>query len=80
MPPGHLETNVKGGFGVQSDWLQLCNLVKKVGVKPHWEKSGENNITEARHAQVIIGSENVKIVTGKLIRKNKNNSLMIWKI
>ena len=24
---GHLETNVKGGFGVQSDWPQLCNLV-----------------------------------------------------
>ena len=27
---GHLETNVKGGFGAQSDWPQLCNLVKKL--------------------------------------------------
>ena len=61
---------MKGGFGVQSDWPQLCNLVKKVGVQLHWEKSGENNIIEAGHAQVIIGSEKVKIVTGKLIRKN----------
>ena len=67
---GHLETNVKCGFGVQSDWPQLCYLVEKVGVKLHWEKSGENDIIEAGHAQVIIGSENVKIVTGKLIRKD----------
>ena len=33
-------------------------------------KSGENDITEAGHVQVIIGSENVKIATGKLIRKD----------
>ena len=55
---------------VQSDWSQLCNLAKQVGVKLHWEKSGDNDITEASHAQVIIGSENVKIVTGKLIQKD----------
>ena len=67
---GRLETNVKGGFGVQSDWPKLCNLVKKVRVKLHCEKSGENDLIEAGHAQVIIGSEKVKIVTGKLIRKS----------
>ena len=30
---GSLETHVKGGFGVQSDWPQLCHLVSKVGVR-----------------------------------------------
>ena len=44
--------------------------LKKVGVKLHREKSGENDIIEPRHVQVITGSENVKIITGKLIRKN----------
>ena len=51
---GHLDTNVKGGFGVESDWPQQCNLVKKAALKFHWEKSGENDIIEAGHTQVII--------------------------
>ena len=37
----NLETHVKGGFGVQSDWPQLCHLVSKVGVRLHWEKVEE---------------------------------------
>ena len=35
---GNLKTNVKGSFGVQSDWPQLCHLVNKVGVILQWEK------------------------------------------
>ena len=42
---------------------------KKVGVRLDLKKSGESNIIEAGHAQVIIRSENVKPVTGNLIRK-----------
>ena len=67
---GNLETHVKGGFGVQSHWPQLCHLVSKFGVRLQWERIEENNIHQAGNAQIIIGTLGPKIViTGKVIRK-----------
>ena len=67
---GNLETHVKGGFGVQSDWPQLCHPVSKVGVRLQWERIEENDIHQAGNAQIIIGMLNQKIVTtGEVIRK-----------
>ena len=65
-----MEAHVKGGFGGQSDWPQLCHLVSKVGVRLHWEKVEENDIHQAGKAEIIIGTLNQNIfTTGKVIRK-----------
>ena len=56
---GNLETQVKSGFGVQSDWPQLCRLVRKVGVRLQFE---ENDIYQAGNAQIITGTLNQKIM------------------
>ena len=39
---GMLETHIKGGFGVQSDWPQLFHLVQKINANLKWEKNTED--------------------------------------
>ena len=50
---GNLETHVKGGFAVQSDWHQLCHLVSKVGVRLQWERIEENDAHHAGNARLL---------------------------
>ena len=36
---GKLKTNIKFGFGVQSNWPQLCYLIHRAGATLKWEQS-----------------------------------------
>ena len=66
---GTLETNIKGGFGVQSDWPQLFNLVMKINAELKWEKNTED-LHGAGNAQLILKSgDKTKILQSNRIRK-----------
>ena len=66
---GTLETNIKGGFGVQSDWPQLFNLVMKMNAELKWEKNTED-LHSADNAQLILKSgDKTKILQSNRIHK-----------
>ena len=67
---GLLDTHIKGGFGVQSDWSQLFHLVTKIDAELNWEENTED-IHCAGNAQLILKSEEgrTKILFTKRIRK-----------
>ena len=50
------DTHIKGGFGVQSDWLQLFHLVTQIEAELNWEEDTED-IHCAGNAQLILKSE-----------------------
>ena len=47
---GTLETNIKGGFGVQSDWPQLFNLLMKINAELNWRKIQKTYTAQAMHS------------------------------
>ena len=49
---GKLKTNVKGGFGVVSDWPHLCHMVTEVGVTLKWENEYEADVMKCGAAQI----------------------------
>ena len=53
---GLLDTHIKGGFGVQSDWPQLFHLVTQIEAELNWEENTED-IPYAGNAQLILKSE-----------------------
>ena len=65
-----LETHIKGGFGVQSDWPQLFHLVQKINANLKWEKNTED-LYCAGYAQLIMKSEHngTRVVQNDRIRK-----------
>ena len=66
---GTLETNIKGGFGVQSDWPQLLNLVMKLNAELKLEKNTED-LHGAGNAQLILKSgDKTKILQSNRMRK-----------
>ena len=68
---GKLKTNIKGGFGVQSDWPQLCYLIHRAGATLKWEHSEKIDLMQAGNAQLIYKCEKTnvtQIITGKQIR------------
>ena len=66
---GLLDTHIKGGCGVQSDWPQLFTLVEKMNAELKWERCSED-LNDAGRAQLILRSATgSKIVTHKSIRK-----------
>ena len=73
---GLLDTHIKGGFGVQSDWPQLVTLVEKINAELKWERCSED-LNDAGHAQIILRSATgSKIVTHKSIRKELIKELL----
>ena len=67
---GLLDTHIKGGFGVQSDWPQLFHLVTKIEAELNWKENTED-IDCAGNAQLILKSEEGRTRTlfNKRIRK-----------
>ena len=49
-----LQVNVKGGFGVSSDWPQLCRLVRKLNVELTWEYPEEQDLMLAGNTQITF--------------------------
>ena len=37
-----LDTHIRGGFGVSSDWPHLHHLISKLNLKLVWERRAEN--------------------------------------
>ena len=67
---GHLDTNIKGGFGVQSDWPQRCLLARKLLIKILWDSTYENELMLAGKAYVFQNDQqfrNEKSIRKKLI-------------
>ena len=60
--------HIKGGSGVQSDWPQLFHLVTKIEAELNWEENTED-IHCAGNAQLILGSEEGRILFNKRIQK-----------
>ena len=76
---GKLKTNIKGGFGVQSDWPQLCYLIHRAGATLKWEHSEKIDLMQAGNAQLIYKCEKTnvtQIITGKQIRTDLVEKLM----
>ena len=76
---GKLKTNIKGGFGVQSDWPQLCYLIHRAGTTLKWEHSEKIDLMQAGNAQLIYKCEKTnvtQIITGKQIRTDLVEKLM----
>ena len=69
---GKLKINIKGGFGVQSDWPQLCYLIHRASAILKWEHSDKVDlIMQAGNVQLIykcVKTNVTRIITGKQIR------------
>ena len=67
---GMLETRIKGGFGVQSDWPQLFSLVGKIDAELKWEK-GSSDLHRTGDARLILKTKQnrIRILSGNTIRK-----------
>ena len=64
---GHLDTNIKGSFGVQSDWPQLCLLARKISIKILWANTHGNDLMLAGKAHVFQNDQQFR--NEKSIRK-----------
>ena len=64
---GHLDTNIKGGFGVQSDWPQLCLLARKLSIRILWENANVGDLMLAGKAYIRHNNRDFR--DEKLIRK-----------
>ena len=60
---GKFKTNIKGGFGVQSDcdWPQLCYLIHRAGATLKWEHSEKIDLMQAGNAQLIYKCEKTNV-------------------
>ena len=74
-----LDTNLKGGFGVKSDWPHLNHLTQKVDAKILWEFPEQPDlIMSTGNAQVILTVDTTtKVIIGKAIRKEVLESQLI---
>ena len=71
---GLLDTHIKGGFGVQSDWPQLFHLVTKIDARIDAELKWEENTEDihcAGNAELILkyAEGRTRILCSKRIRK-----------
>ena len=76
---GLLDTNIKCGFGLKSDWSHSNHLVQKVDAKIQWETE-QLDLMSTGNAQVIVTVDtSTKVIVGKIIEKKscKVNSLQI---
>ena len=75
---GLLDTNIKGGFGIKSDWPHLNHLAQKVDAKIQWEFSEQRDLMSTINAQVILTVDTTtKVIIGKTIRKEFLESQLI---
>ena len=73
-----LDTNIKGGFGVKSDWPHLNHLAQKVDAKIQWGFPEQQDLTSTGNAQVILTVDaTTKVIIRKTIRKEILESQLI---
>ena len=51
---GLIETNIKGGFGVTSDWPYLNQLARKMDITTEFEQCPAENLLDARRVRVVL--------------------------
>ena len=62
---GLLHTNIKGGFGVKSDWPHLNHLAQKVDAKIQREFPEQRDLMSTGNAQVILTVDTTtKVIIG----------------
>ena len=74
-----LKNNIKGGFGVQSDWPQLCYLIHRAGATLKWEHSEKIDLMQAGNAQLIYKRDKTnvtQIILGKQTQTDLVEKLM----
>ena len=76
---GKLKTKIKGGFGVQSHWPQLCYLIHRASATLKLEHPEKVDLMQAGNAQLIYKCEKTNVaqlITGKQIRTDLVEKLM----
>ena len=73
---GKLQVNIKGGFGVSSDWPHLCRLVRKLDVELTWEYPEEHDLMLAGNAQITFNCEKSNTVKVLTTRQKIRNELL----
>ena len=56
---GSIETNIKGGFGVTSDWPQSNQLARKMGITLEFEQCPAENLLDAGRVRVVLSGGDV---------------------
>ena len=71
---GMLQVNIRGGFGVSSDWPHVCHLVHKLDVELIWEFAEEQNLMQTGNAQIKFDCEKshtTKVLTSRQKIRNE---------
>ena len=56
---GLIETNIKGGFGVTSDWPHLNQLARKMDITSGFEQCPSENLLDAGKVNVVLSGGDV---------------------
>ena len=73
---GKLQVNIKGGFGVSSDWPQLCRLVRRLNVELTWEYPEEQDLLPAGNTQITFNCEKSSTTKVLTTRQKIRNELL----
>ena len=66
---GFIETNVKGGFGVTSDWPHLNQLARKMDITLGFEQCPSENLLDAGKVNVVLSGGDVFNGSIKALRR-----------
>ena len=57
-----IETNIKGGFGVTSDWPHLNQLARKMDITSGFEQCPSENLLDAGKVNIVLSGGDILMV------------------